>query len=292
MRLNLSADVLSNTRAVPIGSTSQAVEREVIDECLQLARRRPPAPQPGWHGCSSRTSDQGRASEIYRENFTEYRKFAAAHATRRVTARAAAEKVTDSATYLADNFQRVPVMLIPCITGKLDRVPTVHAAGAWGSILPAVWSFMLAARERGLGTAWTTIHMLRDGDKKAAELLGIPDDVTQAGLFPIAYTIGTDFKPAKRLPLDPIVTEKGSLVGSSATACGAPVCTQDGFAYRFDWGPERVANPRPVSTCGLVESWLTSRERCRRSGPRCSRSVGRTKGVGIRTERSSVSPIA
>jgi nitroreductase len=64
---------------------------------------------------------------------------------------------------------------------------------------------MLAARERGLGTAWTTIHLMFDGDRKAAELLGIPDNVTQAGLFPIAYTIGTDFKPAKRLPLDPIM---------------------------------------------------------------------------------------
>jgi nitroreductase len=74
----------------------------------------------------------------------------------------------------------------------------------WGSLLPAVWSFMLAARERGLGTAWTTIHLMRGGDKKAAEILGIPDGISQAGLFPIAYTIGTDFKPAKRLPLDPI----------------------------------------------------------------------------------------
>ena len=117
-----------------------------------------------------------------------------------------APRVTSSAEYLTDNFQRVPVMMVPCIWGRLDNVPVVQAAGAWGSILPAVWSFMLAARERGLGTAWTTIHLIGDGEQRAAEVLGIPfDKVTQAGLFPIAYTIGTDFKPAKRLPLEPVL---------------------------------------------------------------------------------------
>jgi nitroreductase len=68
-----------------------------------------------------------------------------------------------------------------------------------------VWSFLLAARERGLGTAWTTIHLMNGGDQEAAALLGIPDGITQAGMFPIAYSIGIDFKPAKRLPLEPIM---------------------------------------------------------------------------------------
>jgi nitroreductase len=96
--------------------------------------------------------------------------------------------------------------MIPCIVSKLDRVPTFTAASSWGSLLPAVWSFMLAARERGLGTAWTTIHLMNDGEQRAAELLGIPfDTVTQAGLFPIAHTIGTDFRPAERLPLDTVL---------------------------------------------------------------------------------------
>jgi nitroreductase len=95
--------------------------------------------------------------------------------------------------------------MIPCVAGTLDQAPLFMAASLWGSLLPAVWSFMLAARERGLGTAWTTIHLMNGGDQKAAAVLGIPDGFTQAGLFPIAYTIGTDFKPAKRLPLDPIL---------------------------------------------------------------------------------------
>jgi nitroreductase len=74
------------------------------------------------------------------------------------------------------------------------------SASFWGSLLPAVWSFMLALRERGLGSAWTTLHLINGGEQKAAELLGIPfDRYSQAGLFPIAYTKGTDFKPASRV---------------------------------------------------------------------------------------------
>ena len=85
-------------------------------------------------------------------------------------------------------------------------MPLFAGASAWGSLLPAVWSFMLALRERGLGSAWTTIHLMNDGDRKAAEILGIPhESISQAGLFPIAYTVGTDFKPAKRLPLERVM---------------------------------------------------------------------------------------
>ena len=81
------------------------------------------------------------------------------------------------------------MLLIPCLWGRLDNASVVQGAGAWGSLLPAVWSFMLALRERGLGSAWTTIHLMNDGEREVAEMLGIPyDKVTQAGLFPIAYT--------------------------------------------------------------------------------------------------------
>ena len=76
--------------------------------------------------------------------------------------------------------------------------PSFMQASLWGSIMPAVWSFMLAARERALGTVWTTLHLPQE--QEAAELLGIPfESVTQVGLIPVAYTKGTDFKPASRV---------------------------------------------------------------------------------------------
>jgi nitroreductase len=96
------------------------------------------------------------------------------------------------------------MLLIPCIWGRINDV--AQSAGFWGSLLPAVWSFMLALRERGMGSAWTTIHLMNDGEREVAEIVGIPHDkVSQGGLFPIAYTIGTDFKLAKREPLERFV---------------------------------------------------------------------------------------
>jgi nitroreductase len=96
--------------------------------------------------------------------------------------------------------------MIPSIFGRLDNVDVATGAGGWGSLLPAVWSFMLALRNRGLGSAWTTIHLMQDGEQRAAELLGIPfNKITQGGMFPIAYTQGTDFKPANRLPLEQVL---------------------------------------------------------------------------------------
>ena len=106
-------------------------------------------------------------------------------------------RVGDSAQYLADHLERVPVFLIPCLPGRMDGLPANAQAGAWGSLLPAVWSFMLAARARGLGTAWTTLHLMHE--REAAGVLGIPyEQYTQAALIPVAYARGTDFKPAHR----------------------------------------------------------------------------------------------
>ena len=210
MKLNLSADeVLTSTRAVRKRlDLDRPVEREVIEECLQIALQAPTGSNSqGWQWVMVTDADKKKAlADIYKANFAEYAKVATSNTYEEGDLRHdQRDRVTESAVYLTENFHRVPVIMVPCITGKLDRAPTMQAASAWGSLLPAVWSFMLAARERGLGTAWTTIHLMFDGDKKANEILGIPDSVTQAGMFPIAYTIGTDFQPAKRLPLEPIL---------------------------------------------------------------------------------------
>ena len=101
--------------------------------------------------------------------------------------------------YLAQVLHRVPVLVIPCLVGRLETSPLAVQAAGYGSILPAAWSFMLALRSRGLGSAWTTLHL--SYEKEAAAILGIPDEVTQTCLLPVAYTLGDDFHPAQRLPL-------------------------------------------------------------------------------------------
>jgi nitroreductase len=98
----------------------------------------------------------------------------------------------------------VPVHVIPCIEGRVEGAPLADAATTFASILPAVWSFMLAARARGLGSSLTTVHLEREAEMAA--LLGIPHDVvTQVALVPVAHTIGNDFRPASRRGVDEVV---------------------------------------------------------------------------------------
>ena len=111
------------------------------------------------------------------------------------------QRVMGSAEYLAEHLAEVPMHVIPCIEGRLEGESSFLQASIWGSILPAAWSFMLAARGRGLGTSWTTLHLMFE--EEAAALLGIPySEVTQAALIPVAYTIGDPFKRATREPLE------------------------------------------------------------------------------------------
>jgi nitroreductase len=97
----------------------------------------------------------------------------------------------------------VPVLLIPCIETGSAELPAENQSGLWGSVLPAAWSYMLAARARGLGSAWTTLHL--SFEREVAELLGIPETVRQAALLPTAYFTGETFKPAARQPLSEVL---------------------------------------------------------------------------------------
>ena len=117
---------------------------------------------------------------------------------------ASTERVFDSLRYLVDNIHRVPAFVIPAVEGRTDRASVDVQSGVWGSILPAVWSFMLAARERGLGTVWTTAQAPLE--RELAEILGVPyDEVMLAAFIPLAFTLGTDFRPAKRVPRDQVL---------------------------------------------------------------------------------------
>jgi nitroreductase len=210
--LDLNSDeLLSTTRAVRKRlDFTRPVEPEIIRECLELAVQAPTGGNSQqWQFVIVTDAEKRKAlGDLYRTNFKEYR--AASNKTmQRIIERDAEQgriqqRVASSSDYLAEHFHEVPVHVIPCIRGRLDNKPANQTAGAWGSILPAVWSFMLAARARGLGTVWTTIHLA--SEKEAAEILGIPyEQYTQTSLIPMAYTLGTDFKPGPRQPLEKIV---------------------------------------------------------------------------------------
>lgn len=189
-------ELLSTTRAVRKRlDLTRPVERSVILECLQLAMQAPTASnEQNWRWIVITDADKRAAiAEIYRGAGEDY----LAHAAR--TARdPQTRRLYENALALAGVLGDVPVHVIPCIEGRFDGSPLVVAASAWASIIPAGWSFLLALRSRGLGSVWTTMHLAKE--REVAELLGIPDTVTQAALFPVAYTIGTKFKPAPRPP--------------------------------------------------------------------------------------------
>jgi len=203
---SMTADeVLTTTRAVRKRlDLTRPVPRAVVRECLEIALQAPNGSNRQlWHFVVVDDPDTRAAmAAIYRDALTHYSTGLdlppvdwASPANRRMGA---------SVDHLRDHLHEVPVLVVPAVEARLDGASIGDQAHLWGSILPAAWSFMLALRSRGLGSVWTTVHLQRE--REMADLLGIPyDRVTQAGLFPVAYTVGTDFRPGTRTLTDEVV---------------------------------------------------------------------------------------
>lgn len=198
-RLDLTPEeVLTTTRSVRKRlDLTRPVERAVVEDCLRLAFQAPNGSNRqtwGWIVVDDPGTRASMAS-IYRASLGDM-----------VNRPRGPEDVlpdtpqqrrmSESVRYLADHLHEVPVLLVPTFADRVEDTGVFWQASRWGSIAPAIWSLMLALRLHGLGSAWTTLHLWREGEM--AELLGIPPTETQAGLFPVAYTIGTEFRPADR----------------------------------------------------------------------------------------------
>jgi nitroreductase len=197
--LALADHLLTTTRSVRRRlNLERPVEPEVIERCLEIAVQ---APTPGnlarYHFVVvTDPAKRAAIAHLYRQEY-----FGAYLHRRRgvpVPFPEAEERFLGSTTYLAEHLHQVPVHVIPCVEGRVDDRGAFAQASAYGSILPAAWSFMLALRARGLGAAWTTLHLARE--REAAAVLGIPPTVTQVALLPVAHVVGTDFRPARRVP--------------------------------------------------------------------------------------------
>jgi nitroreductase len=205
MKLNLSVDeVLTTTRTVRKRlDLSKPVPRALIEECLELALQAPNGSNLNvwrWIVVDDRTTIAAIAG-LYKVGLEAYAKD-----HYKANAGVPDEgKLMDSAMTLLKVMDRVPAMLIPLMPGRVEGKNASDQAVMWGSIVQAVWSFCLALRERGLGSAWTTVTLEREQDM--ADVLGIPfEQYTQVGLFPIAYTLGTDFKRAWRKPVSEVLS--------------------------------------------------------------------------------------
>jgi nitroreductase len=193
-------ELLTTTRAVRKRlDLTRPVEREVVEECIQIALQAPSGSnRQAWQWVF--VDDPGikqQLADLYREVFDSYQPRSAGY-TEGDTRAERRDAVTASARYLRDHLHEVPVLLVAYQEGRAEQLPLGSQPGFWGSIIPAIWSFMLALRARGLGSVWTTMTCRREPE--VARVLGVPhEEYTQIGMFPVAYTIGTDFKPAARL---------------------------------------------------------------------------------------------
>jgi nitroreductase len=203
--------LLTTTRSVRKRlDLTRSVEPEILERCIEIAMQAPTALYGNtWHFVVvADTVRKARIGEIYRRVTEEYRGgvpvrdryLTQLHFIKDINDPrfAPQQKMYVSSAHLIAHIHEVPVLVIPFIEGRMENEGLAAQASMYGSILPATWSLMLALRARGIGSAWTTLHLVYE--REVSELLGIPDNVTQAALLPVAYFKGVDFKPAKRLP--------------------------------------------------------------------------------------------
>ncbi|MFI7317095.1 nitroreductase family protein [Streptomyces venezuelae] len=200
-------ELLTTTRSVRKRlDLTRPVPLELVKECISVALQAPSGSnRQSWHWMV--VTDPVQRAEIgryYRRAVKEYLRSEGNCASlfpEDPARHAVQQRVGDSVAHLGEHMAEVPVHVIPCL--DVNEAPEYNEAGKWGSIIQAAWSYMLAARARRLGTAWTTLHLMYE--KEIAELLGLPDGVVQAALIPTAYSLGTHFRPAARQPLEHVL---------------------------------------------------------------------------------------
>lgn len=192
--------ILETTRSVRKRlDLTRPVERATVERCLDIAIQAPTGSnRQGWKWLIVTDAEKkARIGEYYKQSWYAY----AGVATRGAPGEepsAQMRRVINSARYLADCMHEVPMMIFPCVHGRANDASPAANAGLYGSIIPAAWSLMLALRARGIGSAWTTLHL--SYERECNEILGIPDDVTTAALLPAAYFSGETFQKAERVP--------------------------------------------------------------------------------------------
>jgi nitroreductase len=215
--LDLTIDeLLTTTRTVRRRlDLTRPVPRSVIEECFELALQAPNADNAqGWAWLVVDDPETKSAiGDIYRASIDEILdalrnarpegQDQLARMGMAVELDETTQRIYTSVEHLRGHIQDVPMLVIAMMRARTEGLELYESASMWGSVLPAAWSFMLALRSRGLGSAWTTIHLRAEAEM--AELLGIPSTFTQVGMFPVAYTIGTDFRPGRRANLDSAV---------------------------------------------------------------------------------------
>lgn len=208
-KLQSAEYILTTTRAVRKRlDLNKPVARDVIEQCLEIALQAPNGSNMNtWKWVIVDDRDKIRKiAKIYDQAMSDYitilgdatgDNYMGSHIP-------GAENISESVDYLRKHLAEVPAIAFPLLAGRLEGASVFYQASLWGSILQSVWSFFLALRTKGMGSAWTTAHLFRE--QEIADLLDIPANYTQVGLFPIAYTLGTEFKKGWRSPVEDVLS--------------------------------------------------------------------------------------
>ncbi|MEU3755601.1 nitroreductase family protein [Streptomyces olivoreticuli] len=206
--LDLTPDeLLTTTRSVRKRlDLTRPVPLELVKECISVALQAPSGSnRQSWHWIVVTDAEQRAAIGRYYQRavraYLESEGSCGSLYPEDPERHSVQQRVGSSVAYLGDRMGDVPVLVIPCLDAS--AAPEYNEAGKWASVIPAAWSYMLAARARRLGTAWTTLHLMYE--KEIAELLGLPEGIVQAALIPTAFSLGTDFRPAVRQPLEQVL---------------------------------------------------------------------------------------
>ena len=192
--------ILETTRSVRKRlDLTRDLDRDVVKRCIEIALQAPTGSnQQGWKWLVVTDAEKkARIGEYYKESWYAYAG-SAPRSSPGADPSTQMQRVISSARYLADHMADVPMMIFPCVRGRAADSSPASNAGLYGSIIPAAWSLMLALRARGIGAAWTTLHLAYE--KECNAILGIPDNVTTAALLPVAYFTGDSFQKADRVP--------------------------------------------------------------------------------------------
>lgn len=205
--LSQTDKLLTTTRAVRKRlDLERPVDTQVILDCIDLAQQAPTGGnRQRWRWIV--VTDPQKRREIAQTYIDGGREYLSGSGASDTPDPEQTARVRKSSRYLPEILADVPALVIPCSLGRPEQLPIAGQASFYGSIIPAIWSFNLALRSRGLGTVYTTLHL--NEEKRAAQILGIPDDATQLALLPVAYTKGTEFKAVQRPPVTEIVGING-----------------------------------------------------------------------------------
>lgn len=204
MEMTTVEKLLTTTRSVRKRlDLTKDVPLDVVHECLKLAIQAPTGSNTQqWKFMVITDAEKRKAiADVYARSFQIYAKESAANAPELPPEDPRSQrlmKVVTSAVHLSENMAKVPLFVLACLEGRVEKASVFEQASFYGSILPATWSLMMALRAKGLGSAWTTLHLRYEDE--VAKLLSIPESFTQTCLLPVAYFTGTDFRPGKRVP--------------------------------------------------------------------------------------------